>query len=141
MPFALVKDRQTQRQAIPDRVRLYCDDNGCTLSGAGSEQRFPDVQTALDCAGQARDTLESTIEIWQGGQYICCVAPRSWERSNADFPRLYAPRLGSDAGIAGLERCANRIAQILMATAGPMFWLALLLGVTASILGWQLLLP
>jgi hypothetical protein len=141
MPLALVRDRQTRRQTVPSSVRLYCDDDGCTLSGMGSERRFPDVQTALDCAGRARDRNVSTIEIWQGGQYVCCVAPRSWERSEADFPSISASGLDSDAALAAAERYANRMARILMATAGPISWLALLVAVIAASLGWQFLLP
>jgi hypothetical protein len=136
MPLALVKVRQT----APDRVRLYCDDKGCVLSGVGSERRFTDVQTALDCAGRAPETQGSTIEIWQGGQYICCVAPRSLELGAADFPSISARRLVSDAGLAAAERYANRIARILMETAGPIFWLALVVVVLAASLGWRLLL-
>lgn len=68
------------------------------------------------------------------------LAPRSWERSEADFPSISAPRLVSDAGLAA-ERHANRIAQLLMATAGPLFWLALLVVMIAASLGWQLLRP
>jgi hypothetical protein len=141
MPLALVKDRQTQRQTFPDCVRLYCDDNGCTLSGLGLERRYPDVQTALDSATQACDPKEPAIEIWQGDQYICCVTPRSWVRSEMRFPSISAPALVSDARLAVAERYANRIARVIMATAGPIFWLALLLIVIAGSLGWQFLLP
>jgi hypothetical protein len=141
MPLALVKDCQSPRQTVSDRVSVYCDDKGCTLSGLGLERRFPDVQTALDSASQARDSKESTIEIWQGDEYICCVTPRSWERSEMHFPSISAPALVSDARLAVAERCANRIARVILATAGPIFWLALLLGVIAGSLGWQFLLP
>jgi hypothetical protein len=136
-----VEDRASKQRRAADRVLLRCDNKGCTLCQADHERRFPDVQTALDCARQSREMEAATIEIWQGGEYICCVAPRSWERSEADFPSISAPRLVSDAGLAAAERYTNRMAQILMATAGPLFWLALLVVMIAASLGWQLLHP
>jgi hypothetical protein len=136
-----VEDRQSKQRLAVNRIFLRCDDKGCTLCRAGSQRRFSDVQAALDCARQSREMETATIEIWQGGEYICCVAPRSWERSEADFRSISAPRLVSDAGLAAAERYTNRMAQILMATAGPLFWLALLVVMIAASLGWQLLRP
>jgi hypothetical protein len=138
MRLVPAEDRQFHSHAVPDRVLLRCDDKGCTLSASDSERRFPDLQTALDCARRSRDTEAATIEVWQGGQYICCMAPRSWQRKAADSSAR--PRLISDSVLIAAERHTNRAARVLMATAGPLFWLALLVVVTAASLGWRLLL-
>jgi hypothetical protein len=39
-----------------------------------------------------------------------------------------------------VERYANRFGQILMATAGPFFWMALMFIAVAASLGWRLLI-
>lgn len=121
------------------RVLLRCDEKGCTLSGGRFERRFQDPQTAIDSARQSGDTASATIEIWQDGQYICCKTPPSLQPSDAEFPDLSAPKLLSDARLAAAERCANRIGRALMATAGPIFWLCLVVMMVAASLGWQLL--
>lgn len=136
-----VEDRQSKLRPAADRVFLRCDDKGCTLCQAGHERRFSDVQTALESARKSREMETATIEIWQGGEYICCVTPLSSPRSQSDFPGISAPRLVSDAGLATIERYANRVARILFATAGPLFWLALLAVTVAASFGWQLLRP
>ena len=136
-----VKDRQSKLRPAADRVLLRCDDKGCTLCQAGNERRFSDVQTALNSARQSREMATATIEIWQGREYICCVTPLPSQRSQSDFPSISAPRLISDTGLAAAERYANRMARISLATAGPLFWLALLVVMVAASLGWQLLGP
>jgi hypothetical protein len=86
-----VDDRQSKLRPAADRVFLRCDDKGWKLCRADSERRFPDVQPALDCARRSREMETATIEIWQGGEYICCVTPLSSQRSQADFPRYLPP--------------------------------------------------
>ncbi|HXP05996.1 MAG TPA: hypothetical protein VN808_17915, partial [Stellaceae bacterium] len=135
-----IEDRQVRAQAVPNRVFLRCDDKGCTLSSPNVERRFLDLQTALDCARLSRDTKEATIEVWQGSQYICCVTPKSWQHSEPDFQGIAARRLVSDSMLIAAERHANRAARILVATAGPLFWLALIVVGVAACLGWRLLL-
>ena len=121
------------------RVLLRCDEMGCTLSGGRFEQRFQDLQAAIDSAQQSNETASATIEIWQDGQYICCKTPPSPQRSDVEFPDLFAPRLISDARLAAAERYANNIGRALMATAGPIFWLCLVVMMVAASFGWQLL--
>ncbi len=136
-----VEDRQSKQRLAADRVFLRSDDKGCTLCRPDSERRFPDVRTAIDCVRQSREMGAATIEIWQDGEYICCVTPLLSPRGQADIANNSAPWLVSDAGLAAAERYANRIAQILVATAGPLFWLALLAVLIAASLGWHLLRP
>jgi hypothetical protein len=123
------------------RVLLRCDEKGCTLSSGKLEQRFSDPQTAMEYAQRSRETATATIEIWQGDQYICCKAPSSPHGGDAEFPDLSAPTLLSDARLAAVERYANHIGRALMATAGPVFWLCLVVMMVAAGLGWQLFRP
>ena len=120
-----------------DRLCLRCDEKGCTLSGGRFERHFPDLRTAIEYARRSRETGTATIEIWQDGEYICCKAPP--RRSDVDFPHPLAPVQLPRARLAAAERQATRISRILMATAGPFFWLCLLITMVAAIFGWQLL--
>jgi len=119
-------------------VLLSCDETGCTLSGGSADRRFPDAQEALDCARRSRETEAATIEVWRDGQYICCLAPPS--RDDANFPAFGGPSIISDSWLTAAERYSNRAARLLMATAGPLFWMALTLIAVAASLGWHLLL-
>ena len=134
------EDRRTINVPEPvARLRLQCDEKGCTLSGGRFERHFPDLQTAIDCAQRSRETASATIEIWQDGQYVCCKMPSSPKRGDAEFPDLSTPKLISNARLAAAERCAIRAGQALMATAGPLFWLCLVAMVVAATFEWQLL--
>jgi len=138
MLLSPVKDRPPPPSAA-NRVFLSCDETGCTLSGVSAERRFPDVQKALDCARRSRETEAATTEIWQGGQYICCVAPRSPRPGAAGFPSIGGPSIVPGPWLMAAERHANWAARVLLAAAGPLFWMALVLAIAAS-LGWRLLL-
>jgi hypothetical protein len=138
MLLASVKDRPSPQSAA-NRIFLSCDETGCTLSGANAERRFPDVQKALDCVRRSRETEAATIEIWQNGQYICCVAPQSRHRGENDFPSIGGPSIVPGPWLIAAERHANRVARVLMATAGPLFWMALVFVAVAASLGWQFL--
>ena len=139
MLLVLPEDRRVVENGRPmSRVVLSCDQTGCTLTGGRFDQRFPDLQSAIESAHKSGETAMATIEIWQDGQYICSKAP-SPQLSDADFPNLSAPRLLSHAQLAAAERCANRAGRALMAAAGPFFWLCLVMMVVAASFGWQLL--
>ncbi len=131
--------RPLRPQSGANRVLLSCDETGCTLSGGSGQRRFPDAQKALDCARRWRETEAATIEVWRNGQYICCLAPPS-PRGGDEFPGLGGPSIVPDTWLMAAERYANRAARVLMATAGPLFWMALMLGAVAAGLGWHLLL-
>jgi hypothetical protein len=131
---ASIKDRPPAQQFGANRVFLSCDETGCTLSGVSAERRFPDAQKGLDCARRLSEAEAAIIEIWQDGQYICCVPPRL-RRGEADFPSIGGPSIVSGPWLMAAERYANRAARALMATAGPLFWMALMLAVAASLGG------
>jgi len=133
-----VEGRETERRPAPERVLLRCDDTGCTLCQAVAQRRFPDVQAALDFARRSRETKAAIVEIWQHGQYICCVMPRSGPDGDQRFPGIAGPRLVSDSALDVAERFANRVARFLMGAAGPVFWLALAVALLAASLGWRL---
>ena len=75
---AAVETRPTRPAFASRRVLLTCDDGsgGWTLSCGDPARRFPDINTALDCARRSGEVKTATIEIWQGGEYICCVPLR-----------------------------------------------------------------
>jgi hypothetical protein len=136
---APIKNRPSPPQSAANRVFLCCDETGCPLSGVDAERRFSDAQKALDSARRFSETEPATIEIWQHGQYICCVPPRSRRPGEADFPSIGGPSIVPGPWLMAAERFANRAARALMATAGPLFWMALIFLAVAASLGWQFL--
>jgi hypothetical protein len=122
------------------RILLNGDNSGTwTLSERGClVSKFPDLTAALDSARHVPGSTTATIEIWQGGENICCLSPRECTHRRAAVRAGTVPPLGRLLTIP--EQYANRAAQILLTTAGPLFWLALMLMAVAASLGWKLLL-
>jgi hypothetical protein len=118
--------RKARPKTFAPRVLLSCDARGCTLSGLDADRRFRDLETALACA--RRDAKDATVEVWQGGQYICCVAPRL-PRSLPEAMPLFPTA----------ERYANLAAKVILTSAGPFFWAALIVATIAGTLGWRFL--
>jgi hypothetical protein len=139
MTEVAMESRRARPETAASRVRLNHDDSGWTLSGPNISRQFPDLETALDCARRSPGRKAATIEIWHGGQYICCVpldvSPHRWAAISADSHRARPHPL-----VANAERYANRAGQVVFAAAGPLFWLALVLAVLAASLGWRLFL-
>jgi hypothetical protein len=119
------------------RVILSCDDSGhWMLHGNGAVAReFSNFDEALDSARRSLRPTTGTVEVWQSGEYICCLPLDRWRPSNSS----YGAGRGRPARTA-TERYANRVAEIIFATAGPLFWLALVFVAVAASLGWRLLL-
>jgi hypothetical protein len=130
--------RRGRATAAARRVLLSRDDSGgWTLSGLNRPAcRFADFDAALERARDVQDAQAATIEVWQDGEYICCLQPEG--RLGASS--LAAPSVARRRPATVAERRANRAAQFLMATAGPLFWLALMLVAVAASLGWRMLL-
>ena len=122
------------------RVVLACDDLGdWTLSEQGAPaRRFPDFEAALHCARRAPRTSSATIEVWERGQYVCCLPPDAWPHCRvADEP----VRLDTEkSALAGAERAANRVGQFLLSAAGPAFWIVVISAALVASLGWRVVL-
>lgn len=130
--------RRDNRHSVPrPRLCLHGDDDGSwTLTGSGeADCRFTDFDAALDSARHVPGRDEATIEIWQGGEYVCC-APRKagWPPPDNEVAGLHGPRL------AVVDRVANRAAEFLLPVVGYGFWLAILIIAMAASLGWRLAL-
>lgn len=139
LDYALDETDRALPSDVDRRVLLTGDDTGqWTLAGLGSGAReFPDFEAALDDARQAPDARMATIEVWQDSQYICCLPPSAWRPHRASIRS--APAVPQGRLLTTVERQANRAAQILFATAGPLFWLALAVVAISASLGWRLL--
>ncbi|HXO02490.1 MAG TPA: hypothetical protein VN900_10565 [Stellaceae bacterium] len=133
-------ERRRGRPAAAPRVRLSCDDSGSwTLSGQNNPaRRFPDFETALGIARHAPVSQAATIEVWQSGEYICCLPPQEGLHHKAATDA--APIASKGRVFTAAERSPSRTAQFLMATAGLLFWLALMVLALAASLGWRLFL-
>jgi hypothetical protein len=136
-----VETRCPRSEPASRRVLLSCDDSnvGWTLSCADPARRFPDIEAALECARQSPETKTATVEIWQGGQYICCMPVRPWPERGAATASGDAPRLIPYPLLTTAEWYANRAAEATFTRAGPLFWAALIGAVVAASLGWHLL--
>jgi hypothetical protein len=119
------------------RVILSCDDSGhWMLHGYGSVAReFSSFDEAIDSARRFPRPTTGTVEVWQCGEYICCLPLDRWRPGNSSRG---AGRQGPAP--TATERHANRVAEMIFATAGPLFWLALVFVALAASLGWRLLL-
>jgi hypothetical protein len=136
---ALERSRPTRRQPASS-VRLCRNASGnWTLSGSNCTRgEFGDFNAALRSARKLPESRDATIEIWQGGEYICCLpsdeGPSRAPPYTEDIADLHAPRFSA------AERQANRVAQILLPVAGFLFWLALLGLAFAASFGWRVAL-
>jgi len=140
MTVARLETSRTRSEAAASRILLSCNPGGSwTLSGSGRPARqFTDFDAALDSARHVPNSETATIEVWQGGEYICCL--QAEERPHRGASVHTAPIASERRGVTAAERYANRAAQVLMAAAGPLFWLALLVITLAASLGWRLAL-
>jgi hypothetical protein len=99
---------------------------------------FSDFNEALRTARKLPHPKDAIIEVWQGGEYICCLpsdeGPSRSPPYNGDLAEFAAPRFSA------VERHANGIAQVLLPVAGFLFWLALVVLALVASLGWRLAL-
>ena len=122
------------------RVVLTCDDGGdWTLSEQGAPaRRFPDFDAALHCARRAPQTQSATIEVWERGQYVCCLPPGAWPNCRVADETVHVAM--KQPSLAAAERCANRVGRFLLSTAGPVFWIVVLSAAVVASLGWRAVL-
>ena len=123
----------------PPRVVLACDEaGGWTLSEQGAPARpFRDFEAALHCARGTPRTETAPIEVWERGQYVCCLPPGTWPHCRTNRKTVPAP---ARDGLAIAERCANGVGRFLLSTAGPAFWLVTAAAVLIAGLGWRMVL-
>jgi len=121
------------------RVVLACDEDGdWTLSEPGAPARqFPDFDAALRCARLTPHIQSATIEVWERGQYVCCLPSDSWPHCRATSKA--APMRAEDHARTGAEQAANRVGRFLLSTVGPAFWIAVVVALVMS-LGWRIVL-
>jgi hypothetical protein len=138
MTAATLQRGRAQPEPIPPRVLLGCNGSGSwTLSGLDiPARRFSDFESAVDGARHVAGGETATIEIWQSGEYICCLPPQEWPYGVASAQIVASVPKGH--ALATVERCANRTAQVLMPVAGMFFWLSLMAVVLGASLGWRL---
>lgn len=135
----LERPRGARRQPASS-VRLCRSAGGdWTLSGGnGTQSEFTDFNAALRSARKLPEAKDAPIEVWQGGEYICCLSP---DEGPSRAPPYTEDIAGSHAPhFSAAERRANRLAQILLPVAGLLFWLALLGLAFAASFGWRVAL-
>ncbi|HWB51338.1 MAG TPA: hypothetical protein VG651_19655 [Stellaceae bacterium] len=121
MTFPVPPLPRAARRRLEPRIRLSRD--GCRWIVSPSDRpqcAFDDFADALRHARQVRDAKTATIEVWQGGEYICCLQPETRPSGDQAFPGVASPRFPR------LERATNRAARFMLPVVEMVFWLALL---------------
>jgi hypothetical protein len=138
MTVATLEKGRVQRETVPSRVLLGCDGSGSwTLSGLDiPARRFSDFEAAFDSARHVPGGETAIIEVWQSGEYICCLPPQEWPHGVASTQ--IATSVPKGHALATAERWANRAAQVLMPVDGMFFWFALMAVALGVSLGWRL---
>jgi hypothetical protein len=108
-------------------VLRHEDAGGCFVSGFPG-QRFANLDEAIDCTRGAPDADRTTIEIWQGGEYVCCFTP--------PFNPDWRPGAKTHGFGVTAERWANRVVQALLRPASALLWLALIAFLASVGAGW-----
>jgi hypothetical protein len=132
-----VLDKPRYRRApVSPHFRLSHDRGGWTLSRPdGHARKFDTFEAGIDSARDAVPAPQTPIDIWQEGEYICCLSLDQWSH-----PARIAPTAPAKPLFPRTERVANRAARIVMAVAGPVFWLMLVVATLAASLGFKLAL-
>jgi hypothetical protein len=132
-----VLERPRAKAQTPNpRFTLSHDDAGWTLvQPDGHARQFDSFEAGVDGAREFLAPQTVSIDVWQDGEYICCLPPEQWSHVAP------APTAAPQSPLfPKAERYANRIARVMMAVAGPVFWVAMIAAVVAASLGWRLFL-
>jgi hypothetical protein len=131
----LERPRVRAKTADP-HFTLSHDKAGWTLvQPDGHARQFDSFEAGVDGAREFLAPETVSIDVWQDGQYICCLPPEQWPH------RAHVIAVPSERPLFPVaERYANRVARVIMGVAGPVFWVAMVAAVVAASLGWRLLL-
>jgi hypothetical protein len=131
--LAQVLERPRRRSApARSHFTLRHEEAGWTLlQPDGRARQFATFEAGIDGVREAAPARKTPIDVWQDGQYICCLPPEQWPHSATAAPKPLFP---------ATERYANRAARWLMPMAGTFFWLALVIVALAAGLGSKLAL-
>jgi hypothetical protein len=136
MTIHVLERRPTRRPASSPHFTLSHDEDGWTLfQPDGCTRQFASLEAGIDGAREFPAPQTVSIDVWQDGEYICCLPPEQW--SHVAPATAAAPQ---SPLFPTAERYANRFARVMMAVAGPVFWVAMVAAVLAASLGWRLLL-
>ena len=126
---------ERHRQTANPHFTLSHDKVGWTLvQPDGRARQFESFEEGVDGAREFLAPETVSIDVWQDGEYICNLPPEQWPHVAPATSAASAPLFPKT------ERYANRFARVMMAVAGPVFWVAMVAAVIAASLGWRLLL-
>jgi hypothetical protein len=136
MTVHVLERRRSRPQTGNPRFRLSHDKAGWTLfQPDGRTQQFDSIEAGIDGAREFPTARTVSIDVWQDGEYICCLPPEQWSHAAHATTAPREPPLFPTA-----ERYAHRFARVMMGVAGPVFWVAMVAAVLAASLGWRLAL-
>jgi hypothetical protein len=122
------------------RILLTGDDGGnwtMSVPPTGGVRQFSSFDAALNSADHLPGSGEATVEVWRGGEYICCLPP---EQRQCHEVSIHAPMAVRGHLFAIAERHANRVAELMFAVLGPLLWLSLAAMAVIASLGWRVFL-
>jgi hypothetical protein len=131
-----VLERPSSRPA-PRRpqFRLSRGEDGWTLlQPDGRTRRFDTFEAGVAGAREAAPAPDRPLDVWQDGQYICCLPPEQWARF------AHPAATGPEPLFPAAERHANRLMRRLTGMARTFFWPTLLVVALIASLGWRLAL-
>jgi hypothetical protein len=135
MTVHVLERPRTRQQTGSPHFTLSHDDDGWTLvQPDGRARQFKSFEAGVDGAREFLAPETVSIDVWQDGEYICCLPPEQWSHA------AHATTAASLPLFPKAERYANRFAQVMMGVAGPVFWVAMVAAVLAASLGWRLFL-
>jgi hypothetical protein len=136
MTVHVLERPRTRRQTSNPHFALSHDEDGWTLfQPDGRARQFDSFEAGIAGAREFLTPQTVSIDVWQDGEYICCLPPEQWSRAAQVATAASKPPLFPKA-----ERYANRLARVIMGVAGPVFWVAMVAAVLAASLGWRLFL-
>jgi len=135
MSVNVLERSRAKPKADATRFTLSQNDDGWTLfQPDGRARQFDSFEAGIDGARECLAPQTVLIDVWQDGEYICCLPPEQWSRTVTATP-VASPR----PLFPKTDRFANRTARVVMNIAGPAFWLALIATAVTASLGWRLL--
>jgi hypothetical protein len=134
MTIQVLERSRAPAPASPHFTLSHDEDGWTLLQPDGRARQFDTFEAGIESARETALAPTMPIDVWQDGQYICCLPPGKWPHSS--HPAATAPKPLFPA----TERHANRAARLLMPAVGMFFWLALMVVALAASLGWRIML-
>src|SRR5580658_3182943 len=112
MTVHVLERHRTRPQAVNPHFTLSHDEDGWTLfQPDGRARQFDSFEAGVDGAREFLAPQPVSIDVWQDGEYICCLPPEQWSHA------AHVTRAAPEPLFPKAERYANRFARVMMGVA------------------------